>query len=218
MPTTKDVHQVREQAEATVNATLDAVRPPLLAVIGAANTAAHAISDTVDKARHPAELADASQDRLQRALGDLQERVSDLPNELRQLRTRMEPAELRRLAETYGQTVTKTYHELVERGAVVFTVDTKPVVKRAFDSVESGVDTAQVRLESAVSDVNVLVDDLRTRFGLAAKVAGEQVDETVSGTAEPAAKQTPATRKTAEGPPSQRKPAARRTGGSASKS
>lgn len=234
---TKNIRSVRRNAEASVTATMDRVKTPLLAVLGAAETAGSALTDTINKARSEATgRAQETQDRLQSALNDLQRRVSDLPAEIGELRSRLEPAELRKLAEAYGEVAQNAYTTLAERGDEVFgEFRSQPQVKRALDSVESGVDSAQERLEAVAKDVNNLADDLLARLARTSRSAGEkaartteqradeladqvkEVSEEVAGSVseaggEAASSTRSTARKTASTAAAQRKPAPRRTG------
>ena len=181
LPTTEDVRHARKQAEAGVAATFDAVRSPLLAALGALDAATRAVTDAFGKVRsEAADRAEETQSRLQKSLHELQSRVSDLPAELGELRHRLEPAELRKLAEEYGEAAQKIYISLIERGEEVFgQLRSRPRVQQALDSVESGVDTAQDRLERVVSDVNAVVEDLRRRFLRTSRSVGERVAQEV---------------------------------------
>ncbi|MGH3936633.1 MAG: hypothetical protein ACRDS1_16910 [Pseudonocardiaceae bacterium] len=130
LPTTKDVRRMRKQAEAGVAVTFDAVKNPLFAVLGAMDSATHAVSN----------------------------------------------AELSKLAETWSQAMQKAYTLLVARGEQVFAdFRVQPQVKRALDSVEAGVDTAQERLEVVVRDLNFATADLRSRFARTSRSLGEEV-------------------------------------------
>ncbi len=149
MPTTKDVRRVRKQAEAGVTVTFDAVKNPLFAVLGAVDVATHTVTDTLGKARSGA---------------------TSRPD------SRSEPTELRKLAEACGEAVQKVYSSLVERGEQVFDeFRSQPGVKQALDTVESGVDTAQERLEVVVRDLNTAAADLRHRFARTSRSVGEKV-------------------------------------------
>lgn len=135
LPTTEDVRQLREQAEAGVNATFDAVRSPLLAALGAVDAATRAVTE---------------------------------------LRHRLEPGELRKLAEQYGEAAHNGYLSLIERGEEILNeISKQPRVRHALESVEAGVDTAQARLENAVRDLNATVDELRARFARTSRTVGE---------------------------------------------
>jgi heparin binding hemagglutinin HbhA len=145
LPTTKDVRRVRKQAEAGITVTLDAVKNPLFAVLGAVDAATQSVTGTLGKARSEAT-------------------------------SRPEPTELRKLAVTCSEAMQKAYCSLVERGEEVFDeFRSQPRVKQALDSVESGVDTAQERLEVVVRDLNVAAADLRSRFARTSRSVGEKV-------------------------------------------
>ncbi len=148
LPTTKDVRRMRKQAEAGVTVTFDAVKSPLFAVLGVVDAASQTVTGALGKARSE---ATSRPDR------------------------RSEPTELRKLAETCGEAVQKAYASLVERGEEVFDeFRSQPRVKQALDSVESGVDTAQERLEVVVRDLNSVAADLRSRFARTSRSVGER--------------------------------------------
>ncbi|HEV7450746.1 MAG TPA: hypothetical protein VGO16_05045 [Pseudonocardiaceae bacterium] len=145
MPTTKDVRRGRKQAEAGAAVTFDAVKNPLFAVLGAMDVATQTVTGALGRAR------------------------SESPS-------RPEPNELRKLAEAWGEAVQKTYSTLVERGEEVFDdFRSQPRVRQALDTVESGVDAAQDRLEVVVHDLNVAATDLRHRFARTSRSVGEKV-------------------------------------------
>ncbi len=240
---TKNIRTARRNAESSVTATMDRVKTPLLAVLGAAETAGSALTDAINKARSEAtDRAHETQNQLQGALDDLQRRVSDLPAEIGELRSRLDPAELRKLADAYGEVAQQAYTSLAERGDEVFgEFRSQPQVKRAIGSVESGVDAAQERLEALAKDVNNLADDLLARLARTSRSAGEKAARTteqradqlaeqvkevsddvagsVSEAGDEAASSTRSTaRKTASRAAAQRKPAPRRTGSNGSDS
>ncbi|MGH3937439.1 MAG: hypothetical protein ACRDTG_02220 [Pseudonocardiaceae bacterium] len=147
LPTSGDVRQAREQTEATVNSTFDVVRSPLLAALGAVDTATRAATAAFSKARV----------------------------ETTELRHRLEPDELRKLAEHYTEAAHNVYTALIERGEEVLDeLRRQPRVRNALESVEAGVDTAQERLENAVRDLNATIDDLRSRFARTSRTVGER--------------------------------------------
>lgn len=144
LPTTEDVRRMRKQAEAGVTVTLDAVKTPLFAVLGAVDAASH--------------------------------------------------AELRKLAGACEKAVREAYASLVERGEEVFAdLRSQPRVRHALNSVESGVDTAQQRLEVVVRDLNSAADDLRSRFARTSRSVGEQAARDAERLSAAAAQQVQAT-------------------------
>lgn len=91
--------------------------------------------------------------------------------------------ELRTLAAACEKVVREAYASLVERGEEVFDdLRSQPRVQQALDSVGSGVDTAQQRLEVAVRDLNAAAADLQSRF---ARSVGDSATPTAADTAAP---------------------------------
>lgn len=176
LPTVEDVRAARKQAQSTVSATVNYVRTPLLAVLGATDAAVQAVTDAVSKARSGA--AERAQDRqatLRRALEDLKSRLADLPKEVTELRNRRDAAQLRTVAEAYVEVAQKAYTSLVDRGEEVFgEFRSQPRVQDALSSVESGVAGAQDRLETLVREVNQVADDLLARFSRTSRSSGEK--------------------------------------------
>lgn len=176
LPSTKDVRQARKQVDATAHTAFETVKNPLFAALGAVDKATKAVTEGYTKARSEASgRAEEAQARFQKALNELQARVSELPKELGELRNRLEPAELRKAADAYGESAQKAYGALIERGEDVYgEIRKQPRVQQALSSVESGVDTAQGRLEAVVKDINHAVDDLRARFARGSRSVGEK--------------------------------------------
>lgn len=174
--TKKDVRQARRRTEESVTQAVERVRSPLLAVLGAVDATAVALNDAVVKARDEAEdRASDTQSKVQTAVTDLQGRLTALPSEIAELRTKLDAAELRKLADAYTEIVQKAYTGLVERGEAVFGDFTKqPKVQAAVDSVESGVDGAQERLEAVVAEVNSVADEFLARFAKTSRSVGEK--------------------------------------------
>ena len=147
LPTTKDVRRVRKQAEAGATVTFDAVKSPLFAVLGAMDAATQTVTGVLGMARSAPSRPDG----------------------------RPAPTELHKLAEIWGEAAHKAYSSLVERGEEVFDdFRSQPGVKQALDTVESGVDTAQQRLEVVVRDLNSAAADLRSRFARTSRSVGEK--------------------------------------------
>jgi heparin binding hemagglutinin HbhA len=187
LPSTKDVRQARKQVDATAHTAFETVKNPLFAAIGAVDTATKAVTQGFSKASGRAEEA---QTRLQKALNDLQSKAGELPKELNELRNRLEPAELRKVADAYTEAAQKAYGSLIERGEDVYgEIRKQPRVKQALSSVESGVDTAQGRLEAVVKDLNHAVDDLRGRFARGSRSVGEKTARGTERVAAATAKQ-----------------------------
>ncbi len=80
LPTTEDVRKAREQAVAVLNTAAESVRTPLLAALGAGDLATHAVIDAVNKARTKVNEGTAA---VPSDLTGLREKVD--PAELRKL-------------------------------------------------------------------------------------------------------------------------------------
>lgn len=191
LPKTKDVRKARKKADQGAHTAFETVKNPFFAALGAVDAATKTVTLAFGKAREEAtDRAEEAQTRMQKALNELQSRVSDLPKEINELRNRLEPSELRKVADAYGDAAQKAYASLVERGEDVYgEIRSQPRVKQAMDSVESGVDTAQERLEAVVRDVNQAVDDLRGRFARTSRSVGEKTARETERVAAATAKQ-----------------------------
>jgi heparin binding hemagglutinin HbhA len=188
LPTAQDVRKARKQATDTVT---NVARTPLLAVLGAGDAAAHAISNAMRRTRDDTtERVEENQERLRAALADLQARLSELPQELRELRAHLEPAEVRKLADSYAQIAQQVYVSLADRGEQAFgRIKTRPQVRRAIDSAEAGVDAAQLQVEQIVENFSRLADEILGRFATGARSTGEKTARRTQQASEQAATQ-----------------------------
>ncbi|MER5391567.1 hypothetical protein [Saccharopolyspora sp. NPDC002686] len=187
-PKTEDVNKVREQAEKTFGDAVEQARTPLLAALGAGDLAAQALLDAVSKVRSQLnERAEAAR--------------QELPNDLNELRGKLDPAELRKRVDAYSQTAKQLYDYLAERGEEALgRLQDQPQVKKAW----SQVGTAQDKVEETVGEVRDLADDV---LGKVSRPFGK-TDETAAE----APKERTADGKPAEGaaPAEESKPAATR--------
>jgi len=184
--TAKDVKKARKQAAAA----LEQARTPLYAVLGAGDLASEAVRDYVAKAR-----ADASgqakdvqtrvndlqaklselQDRLVDVRTQVRTRVGELPDEVTELRGKLEPAELRHALENYVQSLQDLYERLATRGeAAVAKLREKPRVKKAIDRVEEAADTTEDRVGKFVEDARELTYEVLGRVGRRTRSVGEK--------------------------------------------
>src|ERR1700730_15856589 len=99
------------------NPTIDDLKAPLLAALGAADLALATVNDLLAELRGRAGEArtDASS-RVEESRARLAKLQEDLPEQLRELRERFSADELRSAAEGYVEAATSRYNELVERG------------------------------------------------------------------------------------------------------
>ncbi|MGW1677138.1 hypothetical protein [Saccharopolyspora sp. NPDC002376] len=200
-PKTEDVNKVREQAEKTFGDAVEQARTPLLAALGAGDLAAQALLDAVNKVRSQLnERAEAAR--------------QELPNDLNELRGKLDPAELRKRIDAYSQTAKQLYDYLAERGEEALgRLQDQPQVKKAW----SQVGTAQDKVEETVGEVRDLADDVLGKVSrpfVEADEAPAKETEKASGDkasveeSKPAATRKPAAKSTAK---STIKPAAKKT-------
>jgi heparin binding hemagglutinin HbhA len=99
------------------NPTIDDLKAPLLAALGAADLALATVNDLLGELRERAEETRSdTRSRVEESRARLTKLQEDLPEQLRDLRERFTPEELRSAAEGYADTLTSRYNELVERG------------------------------------------------------------------------------------------------------
>src|SRR4029077_19674751 len=99
------------------NATIDDLKAPLLAALGAADLALATVNDLLLELRDRAEETRTdTRSRVEESRARLTKLQEDLPEQLRDLRERFTADELRSAAEGYVGAATSRYNELVERG------------------------------------------------------------------------------------------------------
>ncbi|MDA3649122.1 hypothetical protein LZ318_15270 [Saccharopolyspora indica] len=198
-PKTEDVNKVREQAEKAFGDAVEQARTPLLAALGAGDLAAQALLEAVNKVRSQLnERAEAAR--------------QELPNDLDELRGKLDPAELRKRVDAYSQTAKQLYDFLAERGEeTLHRLQDQPQVKKVW----SQVGTAQDKVEETVDEVRDLADDVLGKvsrpFTKAEEAPTEEAPAEKAESAEapkPAATRKPAAKSTAK---STAKPAAKKT-------
>ncbi len=99
------------------NPTIDELRTPLLAALGAADLALATVNELLSELRDRAgETRTDTRSRVEESRARLTRLQEDLPAQLRELRGRFTPDELRSAAEGYVEAASTRYSELVERG------------------------------------------------------------------------------------------------------
>jgi heparin binding hemagglutinin HbhA len=99
------------------NPTIDELRTPLLAALGAADLALATVNELLSELRDRAgETRTDTRSRVEESRARLTRLQEDLPAQLRGLRGRFTPEELRSAAEGYVEAASTRYAELVERG------------------------------------------------------------------------------------------------------
>jgi heparin binding hemagglutinin HbhA len=146
-PNTEDVRKAVEQ-----------VRTPLLAALGAGDLAAKAVLEAVSKAKDTAEAA-----------------RKELPTDVDSLRSKLDPAELRKAVEEYTESALKLYRKLAEQGEEAFDkFRAQPQVKKIVDQLEEAIETAQNRAGGAVTDARELAEDVLAKITRRTRSAGEK--------------------------------------------
>lgn len=124
---------------------IDQAKTPLLAAIGAGDYALASVTEAVLNARTRALKA---RERAEGRAELARERVADFPEEfsaqINELRTRLDPEELRKVADAYVQAAAGIYVSLAERGdEVVAKVRKQPQVDEAIDRAEDAAEDAR---------------------------------------------------------------------------
>ena len=99
------------------NPSIEDLKAPLLAALGAADLALATVNDLLGELRERAEETRTdTRSRVEESRARLTKLQEDLPEQLRDLRERFTADELRSAAEGYVEAATSRYNELVERG------------------------------------------------------------------------------------------------------
>lgn len=172
-----------------------AVAKPLYASVGAGDTVYAQLKDIVEKVRGQVASADVTgrvdeaRERFANLPADAQERFetirtrvtalpSELPDDLAELREKLTPEELRRLADQYYHQLLDLYTDLAARGEeTVDRLRANPTFEERFEQVESLYSDLIARTEDVVEKVQEQVSPL---IGRATKAA-EEAEETLEG-------------------------------------
>jgi heparin binding hemagglutinin HbhA len=189
------------------NPTIDDLKAPLLAALGAADLALATVNDLLGELRERAEETRSdTRSRVEESRARLTKLQEDLPEQLRDLRERFTPEELRSAAEGYADTLTSRYNELVERG--------EAALERLRS--QSGVDevsaNAQGRIDQAVEltqeALGTVASQTRAVGERAAKLVGielpKKTDAAVKKAQKAVAKKAPAKKAPAKKAPAKK--------------
>jgi heparin binding hemagglutinin HbhA len=178
--------------------TVDDLKAPLFAAIGAADLALATVNEIVANLREQADEARTSASaRAQERRARLAKLQEDLPAQFSDFREKLTTEELRQAAERYAEAAQTTYNKLVERGeAAVERLRSQPAFEEAASRVEGYTDQAVELTEQALGNVAAQTRSVGER---AAKLVGVELP----GKAE---KKTPA-RKAAKKVPAKKAPA-----------
>ena len=147
--------------------TVEDLKAPLLAAVGAADLALATVNEILTALRERAEVAGDRMDDRRAALTRLQE---ELPKRTEELREKLTTEELRKAADEFFADATETYNTLVERGeAALERLKGQPEFKEAADRVEGYVDQAVELTQEALGNVSAQTRAVGER---AAKLVG----------------------------------------------
>jgi heparin binding hemagglutinin HbhA len=184
--------------------TVDDLKAPLLAAVGAADLALERVNEIVATLRERAgEARTDTQTRVEESRARLTKLQEDLPTQFEELRGRLSSEELRKFAETYADAAQTTYNKLVERGeAALERIRTTPALEEGRERVERYSDQAVELTQEALGNV---ASQTRAVGERAAKLVGVELPKKAQKAAP--AKKAPAKKTAAKKAPAKKAPA-----------
>ena len=184
------------------NPTIEDLKAPLLAAVGAADLALATANEILASLRERAELAGDRMDDRRAALTRLQE---ELPKRTEELREKLTTDELRKAAEEFFDDATETYNTLIERGEAALSrimggSDIREAADNVADSVAGYVDQAVELTQEALGNVSAQTRAVGER---AAKLVGVELPAKAAAPA----KKAPAKKAPAKKAPAKKAPA-----------
>jgi heparin binding hemagglutinin HbhA len=186
--------------------TVDDLKAPLLAAVGAADLALERVNEIVATLRERA--GDARTDaeaRVEESRARLTRLQEDLPTQFGDLRDRLSSDELRKFAESYADAAQSTYNKLVERGELALEkLRSQPALEEAAGRVETYTDQAVELTQEALGNV---ASQTRAVGERAAKLVGVELPKKAQKSAAPvkkAAKKAPAKKAPAKKAPAKK--------------
>lgn len=193
--------------------TVDDLKAPLLAAVGAADLALERVNEIVATLRERADDARTdSRSRVEETRARIDRLQEDLPTQFGELRERLSSDELRKFAETYAEAAQTTYNKLVERGeAALERLRSQPGISEAAGRVEGYTDQAVELTQEALGNVAAQTRAVGER---AAKLVGVELPKKaekgaapVKNTAKKAPAKAPAKKAPAKKAPAKKAPA-----------
>jgi len=188
------------------NPTIEDLKAPLLAAVGAADLALATVNEIVATLRERAEDArsDAST-RVEETRDRLTQLQEELPSQFGELREKLTSDELRKAAENYAEAATTTYNKLVERGeAALERLRSQPAFEDTVERAEGYVDQAVELTQDALGNV---ASQTRAVGERAAKLVGVELPKKAEAAAAPvkkAVKKAPAKKAPAKKAPAKK--------------
>ena len=135
--------------------TVEDLKAPLLAAVGAADLALAKVNEIVDTLRDRAgEARTDGKTRVEEGRARLTKLQEDLPTQFDELRDKLTPEELRKVAEKYADEAQSQYNKLVERGeAALERLRNQPALEEAASRVEEVTDQAVELTQDALGTV-----------------------------------------------------------------
>ncbi|MEU0496686.1 heparin-binding hemagglutinin [Mycobacterium sp. NPDC006124] len=189
--------------------TVEDLKAPLLAAVGAADLALATVNEIVASLRERAEEArtDATA-RVEERRAKLTKLQEEIPTQVGELREKLSSEELRKAAEGYAEAATAQYNKLVERGEEALTrLRSQPAIEDAASRVENVTDQAVELTQDALGTVATQTRAVGER---AAKLVGVELPKRAEKAAEPvkkAAAKAPAKKAPAKKAPAKKAPA-----------
>ncbi|HXY65463.1 MAG TPA: heparin-binding hemagglutinin [Mycobacterium sp.] len=187
------------------NTTIDDLKAPLLAALGAADLALATVNDLLAELRERAEETRTdTRSRVEESRARLTKLQEDLPEQLRELRERFTADELRSAAEGYVEAATSRYNDLVERGEVALErlrsqAGFDDASARARESVDQAVELTQEALGNVASQTRAVGERAAKLVGIelpkkapAKKAAAKKAPAKKAAAKKAAAKKAPA--------------------------
>jgi heparin binding hemagglutinin HbhA len=167
--------------------TVDDLKAPLLAAVGAADLALERVNEIVATLRERAgEARTDTQTRVDESRARLTKLQEDLPTQFGELRERLTSEELRKVAESYAEAAQTRYNKLVERGeAALERIRTTPALEEGRERVERYSDQAVELTQEALGNV---ASQTRAVGERAAKLVGVELPKKAEKKAAPAKK------------------------------
>jgi heparin binding hemagglutinin HbhA len=167
--------------------TVDDLKAPLLAAVGAADLALERVNEIVAALRERAgEARSDAETRVEESRARLTKLQEDLPTQFGSLRERLTSDELRKFAESYAETAQTNYNKLIERGEVALErLRNQPALEEAAGRVQSRTDQAVELTQEALGNV---ASQTRAVGERAAKLVGVELPKKAQKAAAPAKK------------------------------
>ena len=167
--------------------TVDDLKAPLLAAVGAADLALERVNEIVAALRDRAgEARTDAETRVEESRARLTKLQEELPTQFGDLRDRLSSDEVRKFAETYADAAQNTYNKLVERGeAALERLRSQPALEEAAGRVESYTDQAVELTQEALGNV---ASQTRAVGERAAKLVGVELPKKAQKSAAPVKK------------------------------